>query len=85
MLALFALIALIFHWYEGVLPPLPGVAVKVTGIPAQTGFSDGDMETLTGNNGSTVTQMGFDKAGFPDGHCTLETSSQVTQSPFPGV
>ena len=85
MVALFTLLALTFHWYDGVLPPFPGVAVKVTGIPAQTGFKEGDTETLTGNNGSTVMQIALDMAGFPAGHGTLETNSQVMQSPFPGV
>jgi len=27
------LFPLIFHWYEGALPPLEGVAVKVTDVP----------------------------------------------------
>ena len=26
----------LYHWYEGVLPPLVGVAVNVTEVPAQT-------------------------------------------------
>jgi hypothetical protein len=27
-----------FHWYEGVAPPLVGVAVNVTAVPEQVGF-----------------------------------------------
>jgi hypothetical protein len=27
-----------FHWYEGVVPPLVGVAVKVNDVPLQLGF-----------------------------------------------
>ena len=28
-----AFVPLTFHWYEGVVPPLVGVAVKVTDVP----------------------------------------------------
>ena len=44
-----------FHWYNGLLPPLVGVAVKVTGVPAQTGFVDATIETEAGTVGFTVT------------------------------
>lgn len=30
-----------FHWYDGVVPPLAGVAVNVTGLPEQA-EADGD-------------------------------------------
>ena len=36
------------------MPPLTGVAVKVTLAPSHTGFADAAIETLTGNKGSTV-------------------------------
>ncbi len=39
---------LTFHWYAGVVPPLVGVAVKVTDDPLQTGFAEAAMRTLTG-------------------------------------
>ena len=42
------------HWYAGVMPPLTGVAVKVTAVPAQTGFALAETDTLTGSNGLTV-------------------------------
>ena len=37
-----------FHWYEGDVPPLVGVAVKMTEVPVQTGLADGATTTLTG-------------------------------------
>jgi hypothetical protein len=43
-----------FQWYTGVAPPFTGVAVKVTEVPAQTGFAEATMTTLTGNTGVTV-------------------------------
>jgi hypothetical protein len=41
------------------------MAVKVTGVPAQTLFPDDTIETLTGNTGSTVDTNEFDCAGLP--------------------
>jgi len=46
---------LTFHTYEGVDPPLVGVAVNVTEVPAQTGFADAAIATLTGRTLLTVT------------------------------
>jgi hypothetical protein len=34
---------------------LVGVAVKITGVPSLTGFSDATIDTLTGKSGFTVT------------------------------
>ena len=42
------------HWYDGLAPPLVGVAVKVTVVPEQILLADGDMLTLTGRFGLTV-------------------------------
>ena len=49
-------VAPIYHWYEGVVPPLFGVAVKVTLSPAQI-VVEGDAAMLTEGvtNGLTVT------------------------------
>ena len=43
------------HKYTGAVPPLVGVAVKVTSVPAQTGFELTARLTLTGRSGLTVT------------------------------
>ena len=67
------------------MPPLVGVAVKVTDVPAHTGFAEAPIETLTGSNGFTIIVMVFDVAGFPVGHVTFDVSTQVTISPLTGV
>jgi hypothetical protein len=43
---------------------LTGVAVNITLVPAQTGFSDAEMDTLA-ILWITVIVMEFDLAGFP--------------------
>lgn len=50
-----ALAPLTFHWYAGVVPPFVGVAVKVTDVPEQTGFTEGEIERDTGRLGLIVT------------------------------
>ena len=42
-----------------------GVAVKVTNVPAQTGFPDAAMDTLTGKFVLTVIVIRLDVAGLP--------------------
>ena len=74
-----------FHWYAGVAPPLVGVAVKVTDVPAQTGFADAPIKTLTGRLGLTVIVIEFDVAGFPVGHVAFDVNTQVITSPLSGV
>jgi hypothetical protein len=61
------------------------VAVKVTGVPAQIGFADAAMVTLTGSNGLTVITIAFDVAGFPVAQVRLDVKMQVTISPLTGV
>ena len=62
-----------------------GVAVKLTETPAQTGFADAAIETLTGCSGLTVMVTALDMAGLPVGQVALEVSIQVTTSPLTGV
>ena len=57
-----AFVPLIFHWYDGAVPPLMAVAVKVTGIPEHTGFVDAMIETLTGMFGLTTSIIRFEVA-----------------------
>ena len=64
---------------------MTGVAVKVTEVPAQTGFADGAMDTLTGNNGLTVMFTTFEVAGFPLAHGSLDVKTQEIASPFAGT
>ena len=74
-----------FHWYVGVVPPLVGVAVKVTEVPAQTGLAEAETETLTGRLGFTVMVRVLEVAGLPVGQVALEVSTQVTRSLLEGV
>ena len=69
----------------GAAPPLVGVAVKVTEVPAQTGFAEAAMETLTGRLGSTVIFTGDELAGLPVAQVALEFSVQVISSAFDGI
>ena len=62
-----------------------GVAVKVTEVPAQTGFADAAMETLTGRFGLTVMVIVFDVAGLPVAQVALEVKTQVIASAFNGI
>ena len=68
----------------GVVPPLTGVEVKVTGVPWTTGLAEATMEMLTGNKGSTVMMMGLDVAGFPETHNEFEVTTHETLSEGPG-
>jgi len=48
---------LTFHWYSGASPPLTGVAVNMTLVPAQTGFNPAATDTLTGDFEMTVIEI----------------------------
>ena len=76
---------LTFHWYCGELPPLTGVAVKVTWVPAQTGLAEGAIVTLTGSWGFTVMVTVLDVAGLPVAQVTLLVSTQLTASLLTGI
>jgi len=80
-----ALIPFTFHWYAGLLPPLTGVAVKVTGVPRHTGLAEAKMLTETGRNGETVIVITFELAGFPLVHPALDVRMQDTRSLLTGV
>jgi hypothetical protein len=71
-----------FHWYAGVVPPLVGVAVKVTLVPAHIVVAEAAMLTLTGRFGLTVMVIALDVAGLPVGQVALEVNIQVTTSLF---
>ena len=71
-----------FHWYEGVVPPFTGVAVNVTLVPAQIGFSEATMLTLAGNTGFTVMVMIFEVAGLPLTQVAFDVITQETVFPL---
>ena len=62
-----------------------GVAVKVTVVPAQTGFAEAATDMLTGSSGFTVMVMVFEVAGLPVGQVALEVKTQVIASLFTGA
>ena len=53
-----------FHWNKGLEPPLVGVAVQVTDVPAQTPLADATIDKDTGKTGLTVMVTKFDMAGL---------------------
>jgi hypothetical protein len=60
--------------------------VKVTDAPAQDGFAEGAIDTLTGRIGITVIVTGAEVAGLFVGHGVIfEVRTHVTTSPFSGV
>jgi len=79
------LVPLTFHWYDGVVPPLTGVAVNVTDVPAQTGLAPAAIVTLTGSEVLTIIVTEFEVAGLPVAQGSLEVSTQVTTSLFNGM
>ena len=85
MLAPITLFPLTFHCQAGDVPPLVGVAVNVNEVPAQTGFADGVIDTLTGKIGSTTMVNVFEVAGLPVAQSTFEVKIQDTASPFVGT
>ena len=62
-----------------------GVAVKVTLVPSQTGFSEAVIALLTGRLLLTVIVIAFDVVGLPVAHVAFEVRMQVTTSPFAGA
>ena len=63
---------LTFHWYWGEVPPLTGMAVKVTCVPEQTGLAEGETATLTGRIGLTAIVMEFEVAGLLEVHTVFD-------------
>jgi hypothetical protein len=64
---------------------LTGKAVKVTEVPAHTGFADVVMVTETGKFWFTLMHTWFDMAGFPVEQVLLELRLEVMQSLFTGT
>ena len=60
-----ALLPLTFHWYTGVVPPLTGVAVKLTVVPAQIVVASATMLTEEVRIGLTVIVTGYPELEQP--------------------
>ena len=67
------------------VPPLVGVAVKVTEVDVQTGFTEAAIDMLTGRFGLTVIDTVLEVAGFPVAQVAFEVRTQVTASLLAGV
>lgn len=74
-----------FHRYPGADPSLTTLELKVTAVPAQTGFAEEATVRLTGNSGFTVIVTAFDVAGVPVAQVAFEVSTQLIISLFTGV
>ena len=64
---------------------MTGVAVNVTEVPAQTGFADAAMVTLTGRFGFTVMVTVLDVAGLPVLQVISDVMTTYTWSLFAGT
>jgi len=68
-----------------VVPPLVGVAVKVTFVPEQIVVAEAEILTLTGRLGFTVMVTVLEVAGLPVAQVALDVNTQVTTSLFARV
>ena len=62
-----------------------GVALNVTELPAQKGFEDEIMDTVTSRLGLTVIVTTGEVAGLFTAQVAFELTVQVTPSPFKGM
>ena len=75
------------HWYDGVVPPLVGVAVNVTELLVQLGFAPLVIAILTAGVTEllTVIVIELDVAVVGDAQVALEVITQVTACPLVSV
>ena len=76
---------LTFHWYEGVVPPFTGVAVKVTVFPLQILVEDAAIETDGVTEEFTVILIVFDEAVVGELHNALDVNTHEIASAFTSV
>ena len=69
----------------GVVPPLVGVAVKVTPVLGQTLFAEAEMEILAASTGFTTMVTALEVAGLALTQAALDVNTQVTTSLLAGV
>ena len=62
-----------------------GVAVNVTELPAQKGFEDEIIDTVTSRLGLTIIVTAGEVAGLFTAQVAFELTVQVTPSPFKGM
>ena len=78
--ALLISIAPLNHLYTGIKPPLIGVAVKVTEVPAQIVLDDADKLTEAVVLELTIILISPDVAGFPVAHVAFDVICTVIAS-----
>ena len=71
---------LTFHCQAGVVPPFTGVAVKVTGVPVQTGLAEGAIDTPAVNAGLTIMVTALEVAGLPVAQTAVDVITTVITS-----
>ena len=64
------------HWYTGEVPPLVGVAVKVTEVPWQILLEEAVTETPTTKGVLTTMVMALEVAGLPTAQLPLAVRIQ---------
>jgi hypothetical protein len=74
-----------FHCKPGIVPPLTGIAVIVTGLPVQKVVEGVVIEMLTGRFGVTVITAWLLVEGLPKAHASEEERMQVTISLLLGI
>ena len=72
------LVPFTFHWYDGVDPPLVGVAVNVTAAPAQIVVVGVEMLTDGADDAVTVIVIALEVAVAGDAQAAVEVMTQVT-------
>jgi hypothetical protein len=77
-----AFVPFTFHWYIGVVPPLTGIALKVTDVPAQIApAGDAAILTLACRSGLTTMIIPVEVAGDPLRHgVAFDVITTVTTS-----
>ena len=70
------------HWYAGVVPPLVGVAVKITLVPGQIIVDDAATTTEGVTDAVTIIVIVLDVAVAGDAQAALEFMITVTTSPL---
>lgn len=78
-------VPLTFQVYWGDVPPLTGMELYVTTVPAHTGFDEVVIETDTGRLGETAMVIVLETATAGLTHTAEEFISTLISSPFAGM
>ena len=64
---------------------MTGVAVNVTGLPAQAGLADATIDTPAVSTGFTVMEMMLEVTGLTMGQAALDVRTKLMLSPLAGM